>query len=138
MTPTNTNVGRTMRRPLSHLIIWSAAIGLLGATAWVGVQTSLVPKTPRQAIAAAAALSSIFALGVAGLALARERPARLRVSGLAAIVLSVASLFGALQGASQLFVIGACNFAFAAWLWVRRGHLRSEQRGPWAQGDVSE
>jgi len=127
MTPTNVDVGRIVRQRFRH-IVWWLALGLAVAAAWTALQPSLAPATLKAALTGGAALAAIFALGVAGLALVRGRSPSLVIPGLAAVVLSLASLYYARQGAPQLLFLGVLNAVLAAGLLSRA--IRLEQTPP--------
>lgn len=122
MTPTNVEVGRIMPQRFRH-IVWWLALALAAATGWTALQPTLAPATLKAALTGGAALAAIFALGVAGLGLIRGRSPSLVVPGLAAVVLSVASLLYARQGSPQLAFLGVLNAVFAVGLLSRAVRL---------------
>jgi hypothetical protein len=134
MTPTNLDVGRIVRHRFRY-IIWWLALGLAAAVAWTALQPALAPATLKAALTGGAALAAIFALGVAGLALARGRSPSLVIPGLASVVLSLASLYYARQGAPQLLFLGVLNAVLAAGLLSRA--IRLEHTPPPPQPPVS-
>jgi hypothetical protein len=103
------------------------ALALAGFAGWTLLRPSIAPATLRMALVGGVAVSSIFALGVAGLGLIRGRSPSLVAPGIGALVWSLASLVMARQGYPQLLLLGALNAVFAAGLLSRAVRL---DRGP--------
>lgn len=111
-----------MRGTLRH-VVWWLALALAAFAVWTLLRPSIAPATLKAALVGGAALASIFALGVAGLALIRGRSPSLVAPGTGALIWSLVSMVLARQGHPQLILLGVLNAVFAAGLLSRAVRL---------------
>lgn len=110
-------------------------MGLAALAVWTVLRQPVGPATVKAALIGATAIASMFALGVAGLALLRGRSPSLVVPGIGALVWSVVSLVFAGQAGSPLLFLGLLNAVLAIGLLSRAIRLDRASRSPPADSD---